>query len=132
MRKVLLILLMLIVPLQAFAAMERTLAHVLGSGSGKAATLSIKHVIEHELHVMHHHDDDGDESDDDHGTHVDSSQKSAQHLADFDQGFNPNVLLPELSLAGFPVAGSEAPFVRPDSFSNRHIHPLLRPPRALT
>ncbi len=127
MKQTLLILLMLILPLQTFAAAERNFAHVLGSGKGHGAEFVIKHMAEHADHVAHHHDDDHDA--DDGTTHVDNSQKSVQHLADYEHGCSMNILLPALTAAVLPDAVYVAPILRPDVFSNRTTTPLLRPPR---
>ena len=129
MKNVLLILLMLILPLQAIAAVERNLTHVLGSGSGHGLAFVAKHMAEHAEHVPHHHDDDDDAEDG--GTHVDNSQKSIQHLADYEQGCGMNILFPAFSEPCLPVAPRAAPSFRPDVFSDRSTTPLLRPPRAL-
>lgn len=134
MKKVLLILLMLILPWQAMAAAERNLTHVLG---GQRPELVIKHIAEHAAHVLHHHhhDEDDDEDDDNSASttgapHVDHSQKSLHHLADYEQGCNMNILLPALQAPGLPVTERIAPLSLPAVFSNRTTIPLLRPPRA--
>lgn len=130
MKNVVLILLMLVLPLQAIAAAERNFAHVLSSGSGHGLDFVVKHLAEHADHVLHHHDDDDDDADDG-APHVDNSQKSLQHLADYEQGCGMQILLPALNQPCLPVAARVAPLFRPDLFSNRTTMPLLRPPRAL-
>lgn len=130
MKKFLLILLMLAIPWQAIAAAERNLTHVLDSGSAKGMSFVIKHIAEHADHVLHHHDDD-DEDADDSGTHVDNSQKSLQHLADFEHGSHLNIVLPAVNVPGLPAAVRIAPSLRHDVFSDRTTIPLLRPPRSL-
>jgi hypothetical protein len=127
MKKVFLILMMLVLPLQAFAALERNLTHVLGDVGEHGLELVVKHIAEHADHILHHHDD----NDDDDSTHVDSSQKSLQHLADYDQGCSMNALLLALNVPGLPLAVRIAPLFSPDDFSDRTTIPLLRPPRAL-
>jgi hypothetical protein len=127
MKKAFLIFLMLVLPWQAIAAMERNLGHVLGNGSGHKSGFVIKHMVEHAEHVLHHHDDD--DGDDDGATHVDNSHKSAQHLADYEQAGSMNILLPSLSA---PVSFAVARFTPAfwcDPFRTRSILPLLRPPR---
>lgn len=125
MKKALLIFLMLVLPWQAIAGMERNLGHRSGSGHGSA--LGIKHMVEHAEHVLHHHDDDGD--DDAGATHVDKSEKSAQHLADYEQAGSMNLLLPSLGApVSAPIACSPPAFWR-EPFRTRSILPLLRPPR---
>lgn len=120
---------MLAIPWQAIASAERNLTHVLGDGSGKGIEFVSKHFAEHDEHIAHHHDDDDDA--DDNGIHVDNSQKSLQHLADFEQGCNMNILLHVQSEPGSPAIVSIAPNFRSNGFSDRTTSPLLRPPRAL-
>ncbi|MFA9216143.1 MAG: hypothetical protein ACEQSK_03460 [Sphingomonadaceae bacterium] len=133
MKKVLLILLMLAIPWQAIAAAERNLTHVLGSANAIGMDFVIKHIAEHADHVLHHHDDDDDDDDDsdDGGTHLDNSQKSLQHLADFEHGSHLNIALPAINMPGLPLVVRVAPSLRHDVFSDRTILPLLRPPRSL-
>ncbi|ABR91920.1 Uncharacterized conserved protein [Janthinobacterium sp. Marseille] len=125
MKKVTLILLILVLPLQAFAAMERNLTHIL-SGSGMEFVL--KHITEHANLVMHHHDGDGLIVDDD-ATHADHSQKSVQHLADYEHGYSMNILLPAFNQLGLVAIERIAPSFWPEVFSDRTTSPLLRPPR---
>lgn len=126
---------MLAIPWQAIASAERNLTHLLGSGSGARLEFVGKHIAEHAEHIAHHHDDDGDGDGDDDadesGTHVDNSQKSLQHLADFEQGCNVNILLPALSEPGLPAIVNAIPIFQSDGFSDRTTSPLLRPPRSL-
>nr|WP_315396894.1 hypothetical protein [uncultured Duganella sp.] len=133
MKKALLILLMMVLPLQAFAAAERNLLHVLGGGKGHGAEFVLKHMAEHADHVAHHHHDDDDDDDGDATTggapHVDSSHKSLQHLADYEQGCGMNILLFAPTAAVFPDAVHIAPIPRPDVVPDRTTIPLLRPPR---
>jgi hypothetical protein len=128
MKKFLLILLMLAIPWQAIAAAERNLTHVLGSGSTTGMGLVIKHIGEHADHVLHHHDDDDDA--DESGAHVDNSERSFQHLADFEHGSHMNIVLPAMYLPGLPAVVRVAPVFRHDVFSDRTTIPLLRPPRS--
>lgn len=129
MKKTVLILLILVLPLQAFAAMERNLVHILG-GSGPGLEFVLKHITKHAGLVMHHHDDDGAIADDG-TTHVDSSSKSVQHLADYEHGGSLNILLPTINQPGLLAVERIAPFLWPDIFSDRTTSPLLRPPRSL-
>lgn len=127
MKKAILIFLMLVIPWQAFASMERNLAHVLGKGSKQGSEFVNKHLAEHDAHVMHHHDDDGGA--DGGNTHVDNSDKSTQHLADYEQSGSVNILLPAFSASSPAVVTRFPPAVWPDTFLTRTITPLLRPPR---
>lgn len=126
MKKALLIFLMLVLPWQSLAAMERALAHM-GAGSGHGAQFVAKHMAEHAGHVLHHHDDDDD--DDDSATHVDDSQKSVQHLADYEQAGSMNLLLLSLNAPGSVAIPRFHPAVWRDPFRTRSVLPLLRPPR---
>lgn len=131
MKAFLVILLMLVLPLQAIAAAERNLTHVLGNASAQGLAFVAQHMAEHAENVLHHHDDDDDDDAGSGGTHVDSSQKSIQHLADFEQGCGMNILLLAFSTPSLPVAPRVAPAFQPAVFSDRSTIPLLRPPRAL-
>ena len=122
MKKALLIFLMLVLPWQAIAAMERNLAHM-GGGSGHGSEFVVKHMAEHAEHVLHHHDDDGG------ATHVDDSQKSAQHLADYEQAGSLNILLPFLNAPVLAAIPHFPPAFWRDPFHTRSVLPLLRPPR---
>jgi ABC-type nickel/cobalt efflux system permease component RcnA len=123
MKKALLILLMLVLPWQSLAAMERNLAHTV-SGSEHGTQYVVEHMAEHAGHILHHHDDDGDGA-----THVDDSEKSAQHLADYEQAGSMNLLFATID-APSAVAVTLLPLaVWRDPYRTRSILPLLRPPR---
>lgn len=135
MKKALLIFLMLVLPWQSLAAMERTLAHITG-GSGHGANFVAKHLAEHAEHVLHHHDDNADDANDADdannavsSTHADNSAKSVQHLADHEHAGSLHILLPNLSLPGLIAIERIAPDFWRDPFRTRSILPLLRPPR---
>lgn len=134
MKKAFVILLMLVLPLQAFATAERTLTHILGAGHGPGMPFVLQHLLEHADHVPHHHDADYvDHDDHDAGkgdTHVDGSQKSLQHLADHEQGSSAYLALPLIYAPGVPAAPRLAPPFRLDFYSDRTTSPLLRPPRS--
>lgn len=125
--KAFLIFLMLVLPWQAIAAMERNLEHLSGSDSVHGSKFVIKHMVEHAEHVLHHHDDDGD--DDDAGTHVDNSQESLHHLADYDHAGSLNLFLPALSAPFLAATTRFPPAFWRDQFRTRSVLPLLRPPR---
>ena len=130
MKKALLIFLMLLLPWQAFAAMERNVAHFSGNGGVHGLMFVVKHMAEHAEQVLHHHDDDGDDGDDAAGaTHVDNSQKSVQHLADYDHASSMHILLSTVSAPGLvAIARTSRTFWR-DPCRTRSILPLLRPPQ---
>lgn len=117
---------MLVLPLQAFAAMERNLTHLLG---GPGMEYVLEHVAKHASLVMHHHDDDGAIAENG-AAHVDDSQKSVQHLADYEHGYNMNILLPAFHQPGLLAVQRIAPSCWPEVFSDRTTSPLLRPPRS--
>jgi hypothetical protein len=127
MKKALLIILLIVFPWQAIAAAERNLVHVMSSGTSGDAHYMSKHMAEHEAHVLHHHgagdDDDGD-------AHVDKSEKSIQHLNDYEHGSGLHGLLPVPPLLSAIALPQFAPISRPESYSDRTTLPPLPPPRA--
>lgn len=125
MKQAFLIFLMLLLPWQAFAAVERNVAHLVGGTAGLAQM--VIHIVEHEGHVMHHHDDDHD--DDASPTHVDDTQKSARHMADFEHCGGMAIMLPAFEHVSLAPAPRIAPAILADTYSNRTTIPPLRPPR---
>ncbi|WP_426212091.1 hypothetical protein [Massilia sp. TWP1-3-3] len=125
MTKALLIFLMLLLPWQSLAAMERNFAHT--GGNGQSARLVVEHMAEHAVHVLHHHDDDGD--DDASAAHLDDSTKSVQHLADYDQAGHMNCLFPSFDPPHLASIARLRPALMRDPFHTRSTLPLLRPPR---
>ena len=136
MKKALLIFLMFVLPWQATTASERNLAHLFGGGTDHNIATVALHIAEHAAHVPHHHDDDrhhDEDHDDDHdddGIHQDDSGKSVQHLADYDQGCNMNLLFPVATRLPASQLPRAAPLFEPDVHAGRTTLPLLRPPRA--
>lgn len=128
MKKALLILLMVVFPLQAYAAAERTLTHILGAGHGQGMAFVVEHMLEHAELIPHHHDEDDDDGDG--TTYVDGSHKSLQHLADHEQGCGAHIVLPAINEPGLPAPQRFAPLFRLGVYSDRSTAPLLRPPRA--
>lgn len=126
MKKAILIFMMMLLPWQAIAAMDRNFTHILGSGKNQNPQLVLKHMAEHADHVLHHHDDDGDDDDD---MHVDNSMKSAQHLADYDQAGSLNILFFVPDLPGTTPVPFTHSVIWSDNYANRATIPLLRPPR---
>jgi hypothetical protein len=125
MKKALLIILLIVFPWQAIAAAERSLVHVMSSGTGGDVHYMSKHMAEHEAHVLHHHDDD-----DDGDVHVDKSEKSVQHLNDYEHGCGLHVLLPAPPVLSAIALPQFAPTSRPENYSDRTTLPPLPPPRA--
>lgn len=115
MSRVVAILLMLLLPLQALAAVDRQFAH--------ASEAMLEHMLAHAEHVPHHHDEDG-------AMHEDDSTASASHQLDFDFASNLHgtvglafsvPLVPPHYLTPVFLAGAI-----PSPFSS----PPLRPPHA--
>jgi hypothetical protein len=130
MKKALLLILMFVLPWQTIAAAERHLTHVMSSSGAGGFEYVGKHLAEHESHVLHHHEDDGG-NDDDGATHVDKSDKSLQHLNDYEHGCGPNLPPPGAPLAlALVLAPRLAPIPRLASYSDRSTLPPLPPPRA--
>jgi hypothetical protein len=127
MKKALLIILLIVFPWQAIAAAERNLAHVMSSHTDGDFHYVSKHMAEHDAHVLHHHDDDDD---DDGDAHVDKSEKSIQHLNDYEHGGSLHVLLSAPPVLSAIAAPRLVPAHRPERYSDRTTHPPLPPPRA--
>jgi hypothetical protein len=125
MKKALLIILLIVFPWQAIAAAERNLMHVMSSGTSSNVHYMSTHMAEHEAHVLHHHDDD-----DDGDVHVDKSEKSIQHLNDYEHGCGLYVLLPVPPVVSAIALPQFAPVSRPENYSDRTTLPPLPPPRA--
>lgn len=118
-KKLLLILLAVLLPLQTMAATERAFAHALeGSGMG-----SFQHLLEHEAHVQHHHDDDGDEHDDD-------SPASAQHMLDHEHACGSSYMVQAVFQVPTVPAAHTKPMSLDVELTSRTTAPLLRPPHA--
>lgn len=130
MKKALLIILLIVFPWQAIAAAERSLVHVMSSGTGGDLRYMSKHMAEHEARVLHHHDDDDDgDGDGDGDVHVDKSEKSVQHLNDYEHGCGLHVLLPAPPVLSAIALPQFAPISRPENHSDRTTLPPLPPPR---
>ncbi len=125
MNKVLLLILLIVLPWQTIAAAERTLTHMMSGQASNGFGQIGKHLADHDAHVLHHHEDRGDGQ-----PHVDQSEKSLQHLNDFEHGCSAAVLLPaalQLSSIALPCL---PPIPWPESFSDRTTLPPLPPPRS--
>ena len=129
MRNFLLIILMAILPMQAIAAGDRNLTHVLG-GAGQPPEFVVIHLSAHAERVLHHHDDDDSDKAGEIATHVDNSEESYKHISDFDLSCGMSYLLPAVSISSLPPIDRISPTSRADEFSDRTTIPLLRPPRA--
>lgn len=115
MSRIVAILLMLMLPLQALAAVERQFAH--------SPDAMLEHMVIHAEHVPHHHDDDG-------SVHQDDSVASASHQLDFDFAFN---LLGTVALAfSVPVVPPRylTPVFVAGVVPSPASSPPLRPPHA--
>jgi len=125
MKKALLLILLIVLPWQAIAAAERTLTHVMSSQAAGGFEQVGKHLAEHEAHVLHHHEahDDGD-------AHVDQSEKSVQHLNDYEHGCGAALLWPAAPVLSAIALPRLPPIPLPETFSDRSTLPPLPPPRA--
>lgn len=120
MKKVFLILLAIVLPLQVSASAAFGFVHALQGSQG--GTFSFKHLSEHVDHVAHHHDDDDDDA------HEDDTPVSTQHLLNYDHGFGIYALIPAsagVSSIDFPRA---PPLFKHETLVSRTIRPPLRPP----
>lgn len=119
MKKALLIFLAILLPLQAFSAVERSFAHAIEGRSDDSVLLM--HLAEHATSVLHHHDDGGTE-------HEDESPASAQHLLDYEQAFGTSfLLLTPVQVPQLPVAYAHPAFYA-DAIATRITAPPFRPP----
>jgi len=119
-KKALLILLAVLLPLQTIAAAERAFAHAIEGRAKDGFQLS--HLVEHAEHIQHHHDDDGDE-------HGDDSAASAQHMLDHDHAFGTGFMVPaSVQMPEFPAHLKPTSFT--DVLTSRTTEPPLRPPPA--
>ena len=116
MRRFVLILLMIMLPWQAFAATVNTFMH--------ESDNIVMHIAEHELGISHHHHDDG-------SSHHDNSEASSEHGSDH-TGCSGVAVLADLSMdvSFFPAS------VAPPEFSSLllagpDLAGLRRPPRTL-
>lgn len=129
MKKAIVIFLLFLVPWQATLATERNLTHVFGNG-GHALPFVAQHLAEHAGFVLHHHDDDvGDNDSTVSGTHLDNSQKSVQHLCEYEHGSNLNMLFPTPFYLPTALLPLTLPTFIARTFTDRTTVPLLRPPR---
>lgn len=115
MSRVIAILLMLILPLQALAAAQRQLAHWAG--------FPPDHMVVHAEHVPHHHEDDGEIA-------FDDSSASASHQLDFDYSTNFQAALPVTVLPPAVPQTQPAPLFLGGQVPDPGGSPPLRPPHA--
>lgn len=115
MSRVIAILLMLILPLQALAAVQRQLAH--------SAGFPADHIAAHVEHVPHHHDDDGNIT-------FDDSTESVSHQLDFDYGSQFQATLPAGLLLPLAQQTQPEPLFLGGHMPDPRDSPPLRPPHA--
>lgn len=117
MRRFLCILLMLLLPLHAFAMQ--------GGWPSSASAFDIAHEIEHLAGAKHHHDDD-------HGSvHYDSSGDSAHHFAEHAAGYSC-LALPTTVTPPTTIDASSAPVAAPQHYLPDPLpERLQRPPCSL-
>lgn len=118
MRRLFCLLLLVLVPLHAFAMQAGWHA------SGKAA-YSIAHEIDHLTGASHHHNDNHG------GIHYDDSSASLQHLADHSAAHNcaaiPPSVVPMVAVRAIRMTALQPQHYLPDPFPQR----LQRPPSRL-
>lgn len=115
MSRIVAILMMLVLPLQAFAAAERQLRHLAGD--------TIDHLVAHAEHVQHHHDDDGSVEQDD-------SLSSATHQLAFDLMSNLPGTLMTVAFPPLLDCRQPAPVFAGRAVPHPATSPPLRPPHA--
>ncbi|AGW95284.1 hypothetical protein N234_35070 [Ralstonia pickettii DTP0602] len=115
MSRVIAILLMLILPLQALAAAQRQLVH--------SAGFPPDHMAAHAEHIPHHHDDDGEIA-------FDDSTASASHQLDFDYGTHFQAPLPAGLLLPLSQQTQPEPLFLAGRMPDPRGSPPLRPPHA--
>lgn len=113
MSRVIAILLMLILPLQALAAAQRQLAHIAG--------FPPDHMAAHAEHLPHHHDEDGE-------IEFDDSTESASHELDFDFGTHLQAPLPADVLLPLTQHSHAEPLSFSGGMPDPGRSPPLRPP----
>lgn len=115
MSRVIAILLMLILPLQALAAAQRQLAHSVG--------FPVDHMTAHAEQIPHHHDDDGEIT-------FDDSTASASHQLEFDYGMHFQAPLPGGLLLTLAQRTQPKPLFLGGRMPDPRGSPPLRPPHA--
>lgn len=120
MRKLLLLFLMLILPLQMIAAAERGITHA--TEGSQDAQVAMQHAIAHAEHIAHHHhSNDG-------SMHMDDSQASAQHLLDCEKACAMSFMLPTAHHLSFEALPQVVPTFLSEFIPERTTSPPLRPP----
>ncbi|SPS00411.1 conserved exported hypothetical protein [Cupriavidus taiwanensis] len=115
MSRMIALLLMLILPLQALAAAQRQLAH--------AAGFPPDHMAAHAEHIPHHHDEDGEIA-------FDDSTASASHQLDFDYGTHFQAPLPAGMVPPLTLQMQGEPLFLGGRIPDPGCSPPLRPPHA--
>lgn len=119
MKRFLLSLVMLLLPLQPLIAADADFAHLMGEKESQEKTIT--HILDHFEHVAHHHDQHGD-------AHEDGSQQSKLHLLDCEHGCNLLVLLATKAEVGISPLESSVPAYRPFIYHSPITAPPLKPP----
>lgn len=113
-RRYLALLLMLLVPLQAYSAVAGVGLH--GSDA------DLQHLADHELGVAHHHHDDG-------SIQHDNSDESLQHLSQHAGYLSFAAIAHNVQLPVMPGCGSDLAYIEPPPIKQTVLDSLFRPPR---
>lgn len=115
MRRLLCLLLLVLLPLHGFAALQ-------GTATPSETAKELTHELDHQYGISHHHGDDGDIHYDDSG---ESSQHFAEHAGAGQPSAVPSLLTPKLVLLVMPLLRYEPTEFIADAFLER----LPRPPQ---
>ena len=121
MKRFLIILLALMLPLQPLFAATADFAHFTSSQSDQDKTFS--HMVDHLDHQAHHHDADGDGD-----PHEDDSSQSSIHLVDFEHSLNISLLPTARAELVFHQFKGHVPAYTLADYLNPITSPPLKPP----
>jgi len=114
-RRYLALLLMLLVPLQAYSAVAGFALH--GSDA------DLQHLADHEQGVAHHHHDDG-------SIQHDNSDESLQHLSQHAGCLSFAAIAANVQLLAMPVCARGVSYIKPPPIKQTVLDSLFRPPRS--
>ncbi|MGP1718460.1 MAG: hypothetical protein ACTS9Y_14910 [Methylophilus sp.] len=119
MRRLFILFIIWLLPLQPLLAADVEFAHLVGSQSSQEKTLT--HMVEHMAHIAHHHEQDGD-------LHQDDSVPSVLHLIDFEHNIHLSTLLADEVLMTASRSATEVPGFVPVIYLNPSASPPQKPP----
>lgn len=114
-RRYLALLLMLLVPLQAYSAVAGFALY--------SSDANLQHLADHEQSVAHHHHDDG-------SIQHDNSDKSLQHLSQHAGCLSFAAITANVQIPAMPVCGRGVSYIEPPSIRQTVLDSLFRPPRS--